>query len=111
MDSEKDIFNFCISAVFYDYRKGNFWELNQVPKCITNSFYKTIPYSGILVSLSIIDDIIFKTNNNYVEINIENIHDLRENIIYLLSFEKLFRDEQQNDRPISMKLNLINEYY
>ena len=26
---------------------------------------------------------------------IENIHNLRENILYMLSFEKLVRDEQQ----------------
>ena len=29
-----------------------------------------------------------------------NIHDLRENILYMLSFEKLVKDEQKTDRPI-----------
>ena len=69
--------------------------MNQVRKCIINSFFKTIPHSRILESLSIIDDIILKTNDNDIENIIENIHDLRENIIYMLSFEKLVRDEQQ----------------
>ena len=71
-------------------------ELNRVRKCIINSFYKTIPHSRILVSLSIIVDVILKINNNDIENIIENIHDLRENILYMLSFEKLVRDEQQS---------------
>ena len=96
MESVKDILNFCNSAVFYDYTNiGITCELNQVRNCIINSFYKTTPHTRILVSLSIIDDIILKINNNDIENIIENIQDLRENIFYLLSFEKLVRDEQQ----------------
>ena len=76
-------------------------ELNQVRKCINNSFYKTIPYSRILVSLSIIDDIILKIIGKDIQKNtIENIHDLRENILYMLSIEKLIREEQQTNRLI-----------
>ena len=74
--------------------------MNQVRKCKINSFYKTIPDSRIRVSLSIIDDLILKINNNDIENIIERIDDLRENILYMLSFEKLIRDEQQTDRPI-----------
>ena len=93
--------NFRNAAVFYDYTDiGITCELNQVRKCIINSFYKTIPDSRIRVSLSKIDDIILKINNNDIDDIIENIHDLRENIVYMLSFEKLIRDEQQTDRPI-----------
>ena len=100
METIKDILNFCKSAVFYDYKNIGITEkLNQVRKCIINSFYKTIPDSRIRVSLSIIDDIILKINKNDIENIIENIHDLRENILYILSFEKLLRDEQQTDRP------------
>ena len=68
--------------------------MNQVRKCIINSFYETIPDSRIRVSLSIIDDIILKYNNDMEKI-LENVHDLRENIIYMLTFENLIRDEQQ----------------
>ena len=74
--------------------------MNQVRKCIINSFYRKIPHTRILVSLSIIDDIILKINDNDIENIIENIHDLRENILYMLSFEKLVKDEQQTDRHI-----------
>ena len=97
METVKDILNFCNAAIFYDYKKvGITCELNEVRKCIINSFYKRIPYSRILVSLSIIDDMILKINGN----EIENIHDLRENILYMLSFEKLVNDEQQTIKPI-----------
>ena len=74
--------------------------MNQVRECIINSLCKTIPYSRILVSLSINDDIILKIIGNKNENLLENIHDLRENIIYMLSFEKTVNDEQQTIRPI-----------
>ena len=76
---------------------------------IINSFYKTIPHSRNLVSLSVIDDIILKINNNDIENIIESTHDLRENLLYMLSFEKLNMHEQHN-----VKQHLLNdndEYY
>ena len=82
METIKDILNFCNSAVFYEYKNiGFIEELNQVRKCVINSFYKTIPDSRTGVSLSIIDDIILKVNGNEIENILENIHDLRENIL------------------------------
>ena len=67
---------FCNNAIFYDYTNiGITSELNQVRKCIINSFYKTIPHTRILVNLFITDDIILKINNNDIENIIENIHD------------------------------------
>ena len=69
----------------YDYTNiGITVELNQVRNCIINSYFETIPDSRIRVSLSIIDDIILKINNNDIETIIENFHDLRENILYML---------------------------
>ena len=57
MEKVKDMLSFCTAAVFYDYTDiGITCELNQVQKCIINSFYKTIPDSRIRVSLSKIDD-------------------------------------------------------
>ena len=98
MESVKSILNFRNAAVFYDYTNvGITVELSQVRKCIINSFYKTIPYSRILVRLSMIDDIVLKINNSNIEYIIGNVHDPRENILYLLSFEKLVRDEQETD--------------
>ena len=69
-------------------------------KCIFNSFYETIPDSRIRVSLSIIDDIFLKINNNDIENNIESIHDVGENVLYVLAFEKLIKDEPQIVRTI-----------
>ena len=101
MESVKDILNFCNAAVFYDYTYiGITCELNQVRKCTINSFYKTIPDSNIRVSSSRIDDRLLKINDNDIEDIMEDILDLRKNILYMLSFEKMIRDEQQTDRPI-----------
>ena len=98
MESVKDILNYCNSAIFYDYTNvGITVELNHVRKCKFNSFYKTIPHSRILVSLYIIDDIILKINENDIEIIFENFHDLREIILYIMSIEKLIRDERLID--------------
>ena len=69
--------------------------MNQVYKCIINRFYKTIPYTTILVSLSKIDDIILKIHSNEIENVLENIHDLRGNIVSMLSCEKTVNDEKQ----------------
>ena len=63
-------------------------------------FIKTIPDSRIRVSLSMNDDIILKINGNGIENVLEKIHDLRENILYMFSFEKLLSDEQEIIRPI-----------
>ena len=38
---------------------------------------------------------ILKTHDTDIENIIENIHDPRENVLYMISFEKLVRDEQQ----------------
>ena len=102
--------NFCNAAVFYDYTNiGITCELNQVRKSINNSFNKTIPDSSIRVSLCIIHDIVLKINNNDIEDIIKKSHDLRENILFMLAFEKLVRDEQQ--KVIEPILNDDDEYY
>ena len=98
METVKDILNFCNNAVFYDYTNIDIMvEMNQLRKGIINNFYGTMPDSRIRASLSTIDDIILKINNNDIEIVIEKNHDLRENLLYMLSFEKMIRDEQQTD--------------
>ena len=91
METKKDLLNFFNDAVFYDYENiGIISELDQFRRCIINSFYKTIPYTRILVCLSIIDDIVLKICNN-----LGDVHNLRENIIYMLSGEKTIRDDKQ----------------
>ena len=77
--------NFCNAAIFYDYKNEGITEkLNQVRKYIINIFYKTFPNTTLLTSLSIINDIILKINDNYIENIIDSNHDLRENILYML---------------------------
>ena len=93
METVKDILHFCNHALFYDHENiGVAEEPNQVRKYIIKSFHKTIPHTTIIATLSIIDDIILKIHNNDIEKIIENIHDSRENILYMLSFEKLIKD-------------------
>ena len=97
MTSIKEILNFCNASIFYDYENDSIIEeLNQVRKSIIDSFIKTIPNTTLLTSLSIIDDIILKIIDNDNENIIDNIHDLRENIIYMLSLEKLITDNIDN---------------
>ena len=99
METVKDILNFCNDAVFYDYKNIEIiCELSPVRNFIIIRFYKTIPYTRILVSLSIIDDIILKINSGDIEKIPNDVHSLRENILYMLSIEKTYRDEKVNDK-------------
>ena len=96
METIKDKLSFRNAAVFYDYTEiGITCELNQVRICIKNSFYETLPDSRIRVILSTIDAIILRINNKVIENFLETFLDLRENILYMLAFEKMVRDEQQ----------------
>ena len=98
METIKDLLEFTNSAVFYDFKNiGIICELNPVRTFLINRFYKTIPYTRILVSLSIIDDIVLKINSGDIEKILNDVHSLRENILYMLSFEKTVRDEKVND--------------
>ena len=89
----KDILNFRSDSIFFGYKNiGIVEKINQQRKCISINFHKTTPVSRILVSLSFTDDISVKIIGNDIENVIKNIHDFRENLIYMLSFEKLLRD-------------------
>ena len=93
MEATKDFLNFCNEAVFYDYKNmGITIEFSPIRTKIINRFYKTIPYTRTLVCLSIIDDIIIKINSYNIENIINDIHTLRENIIYMISSEKTMRE-------------------
>ena len=82
--------------MFFDYKNfGIICELNPERTFLINRFYKTIPYTRILVSLSIIDDIILKISNNDIEKILDDVHILRGNILNMLSCEKTVKDEQQ----------------
>ena len=93
METIKDLLEFTNSAVFYDFKNiGIICELNPVRTFISNKFDKTVPYTRILVSLSIIDGIILKINDNDIENILDDIHNLRENTLYMFSFEKTVKE-------------------
>ena len=95
METVKDVLNICNAAIFYEYKNvGINDELNQARRSIFNSFHETIPVSKILITLSFIGVVILlKFNNNDIQYIIENIHDLRANILYKIGFEKVFKDD------------------
>ena len=96
METVKGVLTFCNPAIFYDYKDiGVIQELNQARKCIITNFHETIPVRRMRVTLSIIDDVILKLKDD-IENIIEIIHDLRENILYMISFEKVIREEDAN---------------
>ena len=98
MSSDKEILNFCNRAIFFDYNTPECMEeFNKVRKYIINRFHETIPISRIIFVLSIIDEMILKLFNNEIDNILNNVHDLRENILYMISFEKTVRDEEDND--------------
>ena len=106
METVKDLLEITNDAVFYDYKNiGIICELNPERTFIINRFYKTNPSIRILVNLSINDDIILKFSNDDIENILDNIHNLRENILYMLSCEKTIKDEQQ----MAIESNLIND--
>ena len=71
-------------------------EVNQVRKCIVNTFQEILPVRRILSTLSIINVAVLKNFGNNVENIIEKIHDLGEIVLYMISFENLFKEEKDN---------------
>ena len=92
METVKDVLNFCIAAISFDYKNiGIIEKLNQARRCINNNFHGTIPVSRILILLSIIDVVILKINDNDFENVIENIDDLRSSLFHMIGFEKVVK--------------------
>ena len=65
--------------------------MNQVRKCMNNSFHETRPPSRKQVSLSIVDDMILKINDNDFENIIDNLHDVREKILHMIGLQRFVR--------------------
>ena len=98
MKTIKIILDFCNRAIFFDYNNpGCIEDFNQVRKFIINRFHKTIPDSRIIFVLSIIDEMLLKIFNNEIDDILNDIHNLRENIMYMISFEKTFESESDED--------------
>ena len=60
------------------------------------NFHETIPPSRILVSLSIIDDMILKRNDNDFKKIMDNLHELKENVSYVIGFQRVVKDDVDN---------------
>ena len=104
METDKEMFNFFNEFIFIDHSKvGVDVKINVLRKYITNRFHDTIPPNRILTTLSLIDGIILKLHDKYLEIIQDEMYDVRENVLYMLSFEKFVEEEN----PVE-NLNVIN---
>ena len=91
METVKD---FYFAAIFYDYKNiGIIEELKQTCKCLINNFHETTPVTRILLTLSITAIVILENHDIDIENVIENIHDLRANLLYMIRFEKVVKDD------------------
>ena len=98
MKTIKDTLSFCNAALFYDFKNiGFIEELNQARRCIFNNFHETKPVYRRPITLSFVDVVILKVNDGDIENFILNFHDLRENILYMLSSERVIREEEANE--------------
>ena len=92
METIKEILNISNETHWYNYE--NICELNSLRKYLIDYFYDTIPQERLIISLNIIDNIILKTyDDDTQEINYD-IFKLREQILYMLSFQKSIKDDQ-----------------
>ena len=96
MNSDREIFDFCNRAIFFDYNNPEYIEeFNMIRKYIIYRFHEIIPINRIVFVLSIIDVMILKIFNGEIDNILDNLHDIRENIIYMISFEKTVRDDKE----------------
>ena len=93
MDSNEDMFKIFNEYVFLVHSEGgNDVKVNVLRKYIIHRFHNTITSSRILTTLSLIDDIILKLHCRNLEGIQDDMYSVRENVMYMLSFEK-FVDE------------------
>ena len=89
MNTVKEIFEICNDCLWYDFsEQKNIEQINRLRRHILEYFYNSIPGERINISLSIIDDIILKPYNNETDDINKIVHKLREQILYMLSFQK-----------------------
>ena len=94
MDKIKSIFEIFDEALFSKYEdQKNISDFNRLRNYILKYFYDKIPSERILISLYIIDDIILKMYNKETDDIVKNVNKLREEVLYMLSFEKTAKDD------------------
>ena len=94
MKTDNDMFKFFNEFIFFDHSNyGINIEVDILRKFIINRFHKTIPATRMLTVLSLIDDIILKIFSKDLDEVQNDIYEVRENILYMLSFEKVVEEE------------------
>ena len=85
METDKTMFKFFNEFTFLDHSKiGVDVKVNVLRKYIINRFHDTIPPSRILTTLSLIDGIILKLHDKYLENIQDDMYDVRENVMYVI---------------------------
>ena len=98
METDKDMFKFFNEFIFLDHSEGGIdVNVNILRKYILNRFHKAVPASRILITLSLIDDIILKLHNKNLEKIKDDMYSVRENVLYILSFEKFVEENPVGD--------------
>ena len=98
MECDKEMFIFFNEFIFLDHSEtGVAVKINVLGKYIINRFHDTIPPSRILTTLSLIDDMILKLHDKHLEKIQDNMYDVRENVMYMLSFEKFVDENPGNE--------------
>ena len=88
------MFKFFNEFIFLDHSKiGVDVKVNVLRKYIINGFHEAIPASKILTIISLIDDIIFKLQYKNLEGIQYDMYDVRENLMYMLSFGKFVEED------------------
>ena len=89
----KEILSNFNELYWFDY--SNISEFNKLHKDLIKYFYDSIPEERLVISLNIIDDIILKIYDNDKEKINDYIFKLREQILYMLSFQKTIKEDQK----------------
>ena len=107
MKSDKEMFEFFNKFIFTN---GNGVEVDILRKYIINRFHKTIPASRMLTVLSLIDDIILKLFTNDLESVQNEMYELRENVLYMLPFEKVVEEESVENMKTIPENDQVHTY-
>ena len=84
--------------------------VNVLRKYIINRFHEIIPSSRILSTLSLLDDVILKLHDENLERIQDDMYSVRENVMYMLSFEKKLLVKIQLMKTNKNKLLSKNSY-
>ena len=96
MENDKDVFKFFNEVIFVDRLAfGVDVNINDLKKCNISRFHETIPSSRIITTLSLLDEVILKLHDKNLEGIQDDMYDVRENVMYMLSFEKFV-----NENPV-----------